>query len=100
MTILDPTEKKTIILIEKYKAFYKRAMKEHEETSLSIDEVKAIGKRVINEVLETAFINLDIPNEARVDFIKEFEQLLHKECPDMLFETSLKFDEQGFSQEP
>ena len=96
--MFDPTDKKTKNLIKKYRAFYEMAMKKHEETSLSFDEIKAVGKRVLNDILETAFKNQNVQNEDRAEFIKQFEELIRQECPDITFDTPLKFDEDGFSE--
>jgi|PlaIllAssembly_1097288.scaffolds.fasta_scaffold404633_1 hypothetical protein len=94
--MFDPTDKKKKNLVEKYKAFYMKAMKECKQTSFSIDEAKAIGKRVLNEILETAFKNQNISNDDRTEFIKQLEELLRQQCPDMLFDTPFEFTDKGF----
>jgi hypothetical protein len=96
--MFDPTDKSIQKLIEKYKALFHLAMKEHGNTSLSTDELKAVGKRVLDESIETAFQYQNIPKEDRPEIMKQFEELIRKECPDMTFDTPLSFDEKGFSK--
>jgi len=74
--MFDPTAKSTKNLIEKYKALYELAIKQQGDARLTLDQVKAIGKRVLNDC----------------------EELIRQECPDITFDTPLKFDENGFSE--
>ncbi|MGD9104668.1 MAG: hypothetical protein PVF64_14120 [Desulfobacterales bacterium] len=73
-------------------------MAEYENTSLSTDQLKAVGKRVLDESIETAFINQNIPEKDRPAILEQFGNLLRKECPEMIFDTPLTFDEKGFSK--
>ena len=41
---------------------------------------------------------LKVPHEDRDVIIKQFEELIRMECPDITFDTPLKFDENGFSE--
>ena len=96
--MFDPKAKSTKNLIEKYKALFKFAIKEQDNTSLSHDQIKAIGKKVINENIETAMNNQKVTPIDRAKIIKSFEELIRKECPDMLFNTTLEFNDDGFSE--
>ena len=96
--MFDPTAKSTKNLIEEYKALYELAIKQQDDTRLTLDEVKAIGKRVLNDCMETVMNELNVPNEDRGAIIEQFEELIRQECPDITFDTPLKFDENGFSE--
>jgi ssDNA-specific exonuclease RecJ len=85
-------------LIQAYKALFEKTMKEYENTSLSTDQLQAVGKRILDESIETAFNNQNIPEQDRPAILKQFENLLRKECPEMIFDTPLTFDENGFSK--
>jgi len=95
--MFDPEAKSTKNLIEKYKALFDFAIEQQDNTSLSLDQIKAIGKRVLNECIETAMNNQQAPPEARDKIIQSFEELIQKECPNMIFDTTLEFNDDGFS---
>jgi hypothetical protein len=97
--MFDPKAESIKKLIEKYKALFEFAIKQQEGTSLSTDQIKAIGKRVLNETLETAMDNLNVPIEERNNIKEQFEELIRNECPDMTFDTPINFDDSGFSIE-
>jgi F0F1-type ATP synthase delta subunit len=96
--MFDPTANSTKKLIEKYKALYELAIKQQAHTDLTLDQVKAIGKRVLNECMKTVMNELKIPQEDRASIIEQFEELIRQECPDITFDTPLKFDKNGFSE--
>ena len=95
--MFDPKAKSTKNLIEKYKALYEFAIKQQENSSLSTDQIKAIGTRVLNECIETAMNRQNVAEDDREKIIEQFKKLIRQECPDMLFDTPFKFDENGFS---
>ena len=95
--MFDPKAKSTKNLIEKYKALFDFAIEQQDNTSLSLDQIKAIGKRVFNECIETAMKNQKVPPEDRDKILQSFEELIQKECPNMLFDTTLEFSDDGFS---
>jgi hypothetical protein len=94
--MFDPTAKSTKKLIEKYKALYELAIKQQDGTRLTLDQVKAIGKRVLIDCMETVMNELKVPHEDRDAIIEQFEELIRQECPDITFDTPLKFDGNGF----
>jgi len=96
--MFDPTAKSTKNLIEEYKTLYELAIKQQDDTRLTLDQVKAIGKRVLNDCMETVMNELNVPNEDRGAIIEQFEELIRQECPGITFDTPLKFDEDGFSE--
>ena len=96
--MFNPAAKSTKKLIEKYKALYELAIQKQDDTDLTLDQVKAIGKRVLNECMETVMNELKVPHEDRNSIIEQFEELIRQECPDITFDTPLKFDENGFSE--
>ena len=93
--MFDPKDKTTKNLIEKYKALYELAIKQQDEACLSSDQVKAIRKRVLYECIEIAMNNQNVPQKDRKEIIEQFDRLIQQECPNMLFETPLKFTENG-----
>ena len=46
--MFDPTAKSTKNLIKEYKTLYELAIKQ-QDTRLTLDQMKAIGKRVLND---------------------------------------------------
>ena len=96
--MFDPSAQSTKNLIEKYKALYELAIKQQDNTDLTLDQVKAIGKRVLNECMETVMNELRLPHGDRDSIIEQFEELIRQECPDITFDTPLKFDKNGFSE--
>lgn len=74
------------------------AIKQQTDSSLSIDQIKAVGKRVMNELIEKAMDNQNIPKDDRREITVEFEKLIRTECPDMLFDSTLVFNENGFHE--
>ena len=96
--MFDPSAKSTKNLIEKYKALYELAIKQQDNTDLTLDQVKAIGKRVLNECMENVMNELKVPHKDRASIIEQFEKLIRQECPDITFDTPLKFDKNGFSE--
>jgi len=83
-------EKEKRLLIKAYKAFCKRAIKEKENSTLTTEEINAIGQKVLDELLEKAFVSQNIPHNEWQD--------LKKECPDMLFDSTHQFTEKGFKK--
>ena len=96
--MFDPNDKSTKNLIEKYKALFDLAIKEQKGSSLSTDQIRAVGKRVLDELVEKAMDNQGIPKEERKEIVLEFEELIRKECPDRLFDSPLFFDDDGFHE--
>ncbi len=96
--MFDPTAESTKNLIEEYKTLYELAIKQQDDTRLTLDQVKAIGKRVLTDCMETVMNELNVPNEDRGAIIGQFEELIRQECPGITFDTPLKFDENGFSE--
>ena len=96
--MFNPTAKSTKKLIEEYKALYELAIKQQDNTDLTLDQVKAIGKRVLNECMETVMNELKLPHKDRASIIEQFEELIQRECPDTTFDTPLEFDKNGFSE--
>ena len=94
--MFDPAAKSTKNLIEKYKALFKFAIKQQDNSSLSTDQIKAIGKRVLNECIETAMDKQNVPEADREKIVLQFEELIRRECSDMLFDSPLEFNVNGF----
>lgn len=94
--MFDPKSESTRNLIEKYKALFEFSIKQQENTPLSIEQIKAIGKRVLNECIETAMNNQSVPIEEREKILNQFKELIRQQCPDMIFDSPLKFDDDGF----
>jgi len=91
-------EKEKQVLIKAYKAFYNTAIKEKENSTLTTEEMNAIGQKVFDELLEKAFLSQDIPDNEQQDFEKEIRDIIKQECPDMLFDSTLEFTEKGFKK--
>jgi hypothetical protein len=92
----DPNLESTKILIEKFKSLYRSSIEQQNATSLSIEHLKAIFKKVINESLETAMNNQKVPIEERDKIVSAFENLIHEECPEMQFDSKFIFSDDGF----
>ena len=97
--IINPKDKIVKNLIKKYKAFYKSYMRNTKDLKLSRDQLNAVGETALDEIIETSFDNNEIPIEYRKEVKKQLKELLRKECPDITFDSSFKFDEfEGFSK--
>jgi hypothetical protein len=94
--MFDPNSKSTKNLIEKYKALFELAIQQQKDSSLSTDQIKAIGNRVLNEIIEKATDNQNIPRSEHQTTVKQFQELIRAECPDMSFDSPLVFDDDGF----
>jgi hypothetical protein len=42
--------------------------------------------------------NQNVPEKDRDNIVGQFEELIREECPDMLIDIQLEFDENGFSE--
>lgn len=83
-------------LIKTYKAFYEKVMREA-GSSLTLEEKKAVGQNVVDELYEKACINLNIPENDRPVLKREIEELIKREFGELLSDTPLEFTEQrGF----
>ena len=80
-------------LIKAYKAFYDKAIKEED---LTLDEKKAIGLKVFNELFIKAFNNSDVPESELPILKEELVKLIKQECPDTFFDTPLIYTGKGF----
>ena len=78
-------------LIEKYKAYHNKALKELRDTKLSPDQGYAVGQYVLDWIMKKAFDKADSTEEERATFKAKFKQLLHEECPEQMFETPLVY---------
>ena len=84
-------------LVEAYRAFYKMAIQQRSDR-LTVDQIKAIGQKVMDDLFSKAFTNLDIPENERAERKKEIEELIKKECPDLLSGTPLEFTGKDFRE--
>jgi hypothetical protein len=93
--MLNPSRKVKKKLIKAYKAFYDKAMLVT-GVNLTLEEKRAVGQKVLDDIYEKAFNNLNTPENEREALKKELEEIIRKEYPDLLSDTSLEFTERGF----
>jgi len=77
-------------LVKAYKAYFEMVVK-NEGSKLTVEERKAVGQKVLEDILVASFNKLDIPQQQQRAFREEFEELIRKEFPDSLLYTPLKF---------
>jgi len=83
-------------LVEKYRALYKEAMSIASETPLSDDQIKAIGQSVIDDLMEKTMKTVKVQKEDREDIAKYIKGLIAERCPDMQFDSPLKWTNKGW----
>ena len=84
-------------LVKAYRAFYKMAIQQRSDR-LTLDQVKAIGQKVMDELFEKAFTKLSVREDERAERKKEMEDLIRKECSDLLSDTAVEFTGEAFEE--
>ena len=82
-------------LIKAYKAYFEMVIKD-QGGRLTLEERKAIGQKVLDDILQEAFSKLSIPQDEQEAFRDEFEDLIRKKVPESLLDTSLIFTGKGY----
>jgi len=82
-------------LLKAYRAFYDRIMKQEGE-GLTEQQRKAIGQKVLDDILEASFRKLNIPKNQQMEFRQEFEKLIRKKFPDLLLHTPIEFNGKSY----
>ncbi len=95
--MLDLSNEDKKKLVEAYKAFYNKITQDS-DTVLTLEEKKAVGQKILDDLFAKAFTNLEIPENERAARKKEIEDLLENECPELLSDTSLEFTGERFAQ--
>ena len=91
---IPPENRKQIV--DAYRAFYNRALKESDGTKDSADRLRAIGQRVLEELLSNALDRFELSSEERSAIRKEIEELIREEFVTALSDTPYGFDNEGF----
>ena len=94
----DIPEKEKHTLVEAYKAFYNKLIMECEEGTLTLEEAKAVGQKVVDGLIEKAFSNSSADEKEREEFKKQFQETIKQECPDMVLDSKLEFTDEGFKR--
>jgi len=87
---LESEDKKR--LVDAYKAFFADLMQEKQGTMLTEAELKAIGQRAFDELLEKAFSKFEFSNNEKEEIKEILEELIIKECPNESLASPLAYD--------
>ena len=91
------TEEAKRQIIKAYQAFLERAL-EKKESNLTRDERKAIGQKVLDDILETSFRKFEIMEDAQEAFRSEFEKIIRDNFPDSLYDTPFRFTGKSYEE--
>ncbi len=83
-------------IIKTYKAFYNKAIENNGKSILSKDKLLAIGQKVFNEIVETAFEHMDIPQKEREEYYNEIKQIIKEGCQNTLWDAGIVNTGNGF----
>ena len=81
-----------------YKAFYMKVMEERKGTDLSKEEAKAIGAKVMNDLIQPLFKRHNLTRMEREQVEKEVWKIISEEFPDNLLNTNLIFNGNKFKK--
>ncbi len=96
---MDIEDKVKKHLLDCYKAYFKEASEMNKDNNLTEEEVNAVAQHVLDGLMGKAFERLKISAEERIYLKFEFDKLFREEYPEMLFQTSFKFDpDKGFTK--
>jgi Ca2+-binding EF-hand superfamily protein len=75
-----------------YRAFFAELMQSRESGSLSDEELKAIGQKLIDDLIERSFANFSLSKEEKEKIRREFLTIISEECKEESLCSTLTYD--------